>query len=531
MSSLTAVLLILLQVLANPAPGGVPAESGPCGTPARMEAFRLIGPAGYSSANRPSLSGTEQTLDSPGGNFKIHWTNSGSDSTTYGYALSIALAADSSWAVQCDQMGFFEPPPDNGVGGDDLYDIYIVQLTGGVIGYASCAGEYQPPDSTHDCSASHIVVHNYIEDLGQRNCVVAHEFQHAIQASYDYNEAIWFLENCAVWATEMVYPDVDDYLGCIASGDNALRTPWLDIRSYSYGGFPWVWMMWDRWGYESVRDIWDYCAAEPGANTLSAHDSMFADRGVTFEEFFMDYGVWRWFTAANWYEGCGMFCQESSTWLPGPRVLPWHEITELPFTGDQTPYFPPDRFGIHWIRVDLAGYQDGWIEMDFDGRDGFHWNLGVILQDLSGDHYFHWYQCDPVTGDRTVSVNADGWDCAVFFPAFMDLTSLDHLYEFTVDYTSGMEGSPETGERPGLALSSNPMGRGGTVDLTLPETGMVRLEVYDVTGRLARTLLREELEAGCHTIRFEDSDLAPGTYFVVLSTGGSSFCRKVVLVR
>ena len=504
-----------------------------CGTPAMLEAMRLGG--GTDTANRPSFTGPHYTFDSPSGRFKIHWTDAGADATTLGYANTIAGAADSSWAVQCDEMGFFHPPPDNGVGGDDKYDIYIKYLTGGTLGYTTCAGEYRPPDSTHDSSASHIVMDNGITGSGTRVCTVAHEFQHAIQMSYDYNEPTWFMENCAVWMEEMVYPEINDYLMYISYGENALRYPWMDIRSgsmYWYGAFTWPWMMWDRWGYTSVRDIWDYCASQSGNTMIEAHENMFADHGLDFESFFMDYGIWRWFTAGNWFAGCGMYNSEVALWIPGPRVLPYHEVTSLPFAGDQTANFAPDTWGIHWIRVDLEDYQDQWIEMCFDGRDGFEWNLGVIMQDVSGDFTAQWYDCDPATGNKTVAVGAAGWDYAIFFPAFISTTPLDHTYTFNItSLGTGLEGSPDVSDQLNLSVSSNPMPAGGFVTFEMPAAGNAQLQVYDMSGRVAATLLDEEVLAGTHTVQFQETGLSNGTYFVILYAGDRMASRKMVLAR
>ncbi|OPL18988.1 MAG: hypothetical protein AVO35_03415 [Candidatus Aegiribacteria sp. MLS_C] len=517
-------------------PGALPSrytegtEDQPCGTPALLAALRLREePPG--EASRPLLSGPEYTIDSPAGHFKLHWTDSGADSTNYGYVVDLAVAADTSWLVQCDQMGFFQPPPDNGEGGDDLYDIYVVNLSGGVLGYCTCSGEYQPPDSTHECSASHIVVDSGISSKDLRKCVVAHEFHHAVQASYDYGEGIGFVEQCAVWMVELVYPEVDDWYGSISSGENSLRTPWTGVFQLTYGGFPWPWMMWDRWGYESVRSVWEYCAAEPGNNTREANGYMIGDHGMTMEQFFMDYGLWRWFTAGNWYSGCGMYNPDAALWLPGPRVLPQHEVASLPFSGDQTEYFPPDTYGIHWIRVDLSDMQDQWVRMEFDGRDGFKWDLGVIMQDLSGRFCFQWYECDAATGEVSVSVGASGWDYAVFFPAFVDETSLDHLYQFQLSSSTGIEGGYGGPEGFGLALSSNPPGPGAFVSFSLPSSERVLLRVYDMSGRAAASIMEGMAGPGSHEIPLDGMDLAPGTYFVVLRAGNAAECLRVTMVE
>ncbi|MFO8183465.1 MAG: T9SS type A sorting domain-containing protein [Candidatus Aegiribacteria sp.] len=509
------------------------AEEVPCGTPALVEAWRLVGDEDSPKANRPVLSGPHYTIDSPSGHFKIHWTDSGVDATNQTYANSIALAADSAWAVGCDQMGFYQPPPDNGVGGDDKYDIYVIYISGSTLGYTSPSGEYHPPDSTQDCTASHIAMNNNISGTGQRVCTVAHEFKHAVQFSYDYNEPTWFMENCAVWMEEIVYPDINDYLGYISYGENALRTPWMDIRSgsmYWYGAFTWPWMMWDRWGYESVRTVWENCAAENGNNMLDAHSDMFADHGLTFNEFFMDYGAWRWFTAGNWFSGCGMYNPECALWNPGPRVLAFHDFSDLPASGDEGPY-EPDTWGIHWIRVDLADYQDDWVEMSFNGRDGFEWGLGVIMQDLSGRLSFEWYECDPATGDKTVSVGGSGWDYAIFFPAFLGMTPLDHYYSFDITSTTGMEGSPEVSDQLSLGVSSNPMPAGGSVTFQMPEAGSAQLKVYDMSGRVAATLLDDNIQAGTHTVQLQGAELSSGTYFIMLFADGRMAGQKMVLTR
>ncbi|MCD4775337.1 MAG: T9SS type A sorting domain-containing protein [Candidatus Aegiribacteria sp.] len=504
----------------------------PCGTPAFLEASRLTADIDSPLASRPILSGPVQTFNSDDGHFKIHWTNSGVDATSYSYAYTVAVAADSSWQVECNEMNFIYPPPDNGVGGDDLYDIYICHLEGGTLGYTSRNGEYHPPDSSQACSASHVVIGNSITNVGCRNCTVAHEFQHAIQFSYSYEEQTWFMENCAVWMEEMVYPDVDDYRQYITSGDNALRTPWMDIRSnamYWYGAFTWPWMMWDRWNYEAVREVWENCAAISGSSLIEAHEQMFASHGTDFESFFMDYGCWRWFTAGNWFSGCGMYKEEASTWTPGPRVLPWHNITTLPASGDQTTNYEPDRYGIHWIKVDLTNYQNDWIEMAFNGRDSFEWNLGVIMQDNAGRLVFDWYECDPTTGDFSVSVGADGWDYAIFFPAFMSNSPLDHLYTFNITATTGIEGSPSTTDLLNLNVSSNPIQAGGYVTFDLPFDGNAKMCVYDMSGRIASTLIDEEMQAGSHSVQFEGSDMSNGTYFIMLFANDKISAQKVVL--
>ena len=512
-------------------------ESMSCGTPALHEATLLASGSGIpvlevlDMANRPSLSGPEYTFNSPDGYFKIHWTDSGADATTLSYANGIAAAADYSWDVECDQMGYIHPPPDAMAGGDNLYDIYIKSI--GPLGYTSSGGEYKPPDSTHDCSASHIVMSKGLA-TSLANVTVAHEFQHAIQMSYDYNEPTWFMENCAVYMEEQVYPAVNDYVNYLHGGDNPLRKPWWDIRSsggdlYHYGGVIWAFYIENRISDIAVREVWENCAATTGLNMMDAQEDMFAAHGMTWEQAFMEYGCWRWFTGNNWYSGSGIFFDEAPLWTPGPYVFSYHTITSLPASGDEGVY-EPDTYGLHWIKVDLSSYQSSWVEFAFNGRDYFEWDLGVIMWDTSGDHLFQWYDCDATSGDKTVAVSAAGWDYALFFPAFMTTTSLDHYYEFDITAETGIEGGVTT-PPIGLNVSSNPLRLGDAIMFDMPSAGRAELMVFDISGRNVAELYDDQAPAGTSSVQLVGENLTEGTYFVTLFANDQILSRKVVLTN
>ncbi|HAV23404.1 MAG TPA: hypothetical protein DCX46_07900 [Bacteroidetes bacterium] len=60
----------------------------------------------------------------------------------------------------------------------------------------------------------------------------------------------------------------------------------------------------------------------------------------------------------------------------------------------------------------------------------------------------------------------------------------------------------------------------------------VTLTVYDLLGRLVRTLLAdEERAAGDHAVRFDANGLPSGTYVAVLSVNGLRRMTRMVLVK
>jgi len=86
------------------------------------------------------------------------------------------------------------------------------------------------------------------------------------------------------------------------------------------------------------------------------------------------------------------------------------------------------------------------------------------------------------------------------------------------------------------ATRPNPTRAMCSAEFSLPFESDVAISVFDVTGRLVRTLLRERSEAGIHTIAWEGRDLhggdAPaGLYFMRLRAGDQERWSRVVRVR
>jgi len=88
-----------------------------------------------------------------------------------------------------------------------------------------------------------------------------------------------------------------------------------------------------------------------------------------------------------------------------------------------------------------------------------------------------------------------------------------------------------------LALSSpapNPSRGSVTFALALPHATGVRLDVFDVGGRLVRSIEPRRYEAGRHTLTWDGRDAvgarpAPGLYFVRVTGAGAQALRRVVL--
>jgi hypothetical protein len=77
----------------------------------------------------------------------------------------------------------------------------------------------------------------------------------------------------------------------------------------------------------------------------------------------------------------------------------------------------------------------------------------------------------------------------------------------------------------------NPFNPSTVITYSLPKPGIVKLTVYDVLGREARTLVNEYKPAGIYEVTFDDSSLSSGLYFYRMNAGGFMDVKKMILLK
>ncbi|GAB5407871.1 MAG: hypothetical protein BalsKO_02360 [Balneolaceae bacterium] len=77
----------------------------------------------------------------------------------------------------------------------------------------------------------------------------------------------------------------------------------------------------------------------------------------------------------------------------------------------------------------------------------------------------------------------------------------------------------------------NPFNPETTISFTLQNAQDVKLEVYDIQGRIVQTLVEGKRSAGSHTIRFNASNLSSGTYLYRLFAGSKVITKTMTLIK
>jgi uncharacterized protein (DUF1501 family) len=77
----------------------------------------------------------------------------------------------------------------------------------------------------------------------------------------------------------------------------------------------------------------------------------------------------------------------------------------------------------------------------------------------------------------------------------------------------------------------NPFNPTTTISFVLPTSGQVRLQVFDLSGRLIQTMVDKTLSAGEHSMLFDASSLSSGMYLYRLETPYGASSKTMTLIK
>ncbi len=234
---------------------------------------------------------TDTSIISPSGIFRIHFNKSGYDVPKYSIAEA-AAAFDSVYKFEVNYLGFPAPPSDDGAGGDDKFDVYILNL-GRLYGQTTFekdigGGHY----------SSYIEIDNdftgfYTSGINAARVTAAHEFHHAIQGgNYIYrDEDLFFYELTSTSMEEFVFDSVNDYYGYLREYFNNPDHSFAAVSGYSLA----VWNIFlkDEFDIGIIKRQWDLM---PQMRALSAINQSILENGKSFGDEFNKFGIWCYFT-------------------------------------------------------------------------------------------------------------------------------------------------------------------------------------------------------------------------------------------
>ncbi|HPT71485.1 MAG TPA: T9SS type A sorting domain-containing protein [Candidatus Cloacimonadota bacterium] len=87
-----------------------------------------------------------------------------------------------------------------------------------------------------------------------------------------------------------------------------------------------------------------------------------------------------------------------------------------------------------------------------------------------------------------------------------------------------------------LSNYPNPFNPSTTISFSLPSSGIVKLDIYNIRGQLVESVVNDQFTQGTHTVTwngidFNNKSVASGVYFAKMSCNGQETSRKLVLVK
>jgi hypothetical protein len=77
----------------------------------------------------------------------------------------------------------------------------------------------------------------------------------------------------------------------------------------------------------------------------------------------------------------------------------------------------------------------------------------------------------------------------------------------------------------------NPFNPTTTIKYDVPKTSLVKIKVYDVTGKMISELVSRQMEAGSYEINWNGSEYASGVYFYKIETKDFTKVMRMVLIK
>ena len=181
---------------------------------------------------------------------------------------------------------------------------------------------------------------------------------------------------------------------------------------------------------------------------------------------------------------------------------------------------------------------------------------GDIFMQFMDYHYFYW--SDPVNLTDSPSPDCQPGECdsdnwasiAEAINGTLHITYINDKDAGAVVYEEGAitdnpvmylmadiwwtEAEDEEDKPAAFRLASNspnPFNARTTIKFSLPEPSTIKLQIFDIAGRLVETLADTELPAGENSVIWDAEDHSSGVYFARLTAGGVKSSGKLLLLK
>jgi carboxypeptidase T len=178
-----------------------------------------------------------------------------------------------------------------------------------------------------------------------------------------------------------------------------------------------------------------------------------------------------------------------------------------------------------------SGYDYGFV--DVSSNNGTTWQRIATFNGIDSSTWkFQSFNISSNVGGSTnmlvrfrdstdASLNYDGW--------YVDNI---RITGYQVSPPVGVNTSTEEGLSYDLMQNyPNPFNPNTKINFTIPKQNFVKLNVYDISGKLVSILVNESKDAGKYEVIFNGENLSSGIYFYKIEAGDFIVTRKMILIK
>lgn len=499
-----------------------------CGTPAIIDFHKHQKQLSASAVNEieselhPPAIQSSKTYQSPSGKFTIHYETSGSDAVPGkdsnnnnipDYVEEVAAAADSAYRYEVGTLGYPDPIPSG-----QTYDVEIRNLQkiyGQTMTYNGTTliqiendfSEGFPPNTDPEGN-----------QIGDIKVTMAHEFKHAINYGINHwsGETTNWGEMDATLEEELVYDNVNDYYNYLRTRYSIFNNPQHSFYPGSYYQVTWAIFFEEKYGSRFWPDVWHIIGNNPDIRMVDAMSRELGGRQA-FNRAYILSELWH-YAAGDQHSVPGFGFEEKKNY-PNSSV-------EKKF------------FGIDSLKklAKMPNFSANYIELypGIQNKDNINVNLtfsqntsglGLIAEFKDGSY-------DVISrvarGSLKPQIIKTPWHWAN-----IRLVGIVATNSSDIDSTQySIKTYPSMPQNITLYQNfPNPFNPETTIQFSLTQKTAVQLKVYDVTGRLVKTLRDGTFTPGYYQVPFNGSRLASGVYFYQLITNQKVFSKKMTLIK
>jgi len=483
-------------------------------------------------------------------NFKIHYTVEGDYAVyhpdedvnpadgTPDYINRMAEYLEQSWGKYIIELNYDRPPPDNGMGGDDLYDVYVEEITGQTV--PESPSEYYAGRSAY---SSYMYIGHDLRNLNHPDDPIpllkvtcAHELFHAVQMSYrafTSDATDWWYELTAGWAEERVFDEINEVYYYLEDYYSKIFKSIYDTGgTHMYGAWVWAEYLTAQHGNDTIRQA--FIKLINFDNSLTAVKLVLEDAGYDFGDEFSNFAAWNYFTADNYRPD---FFPEGHDFPASVPVSANHY--EYPTGWIETPK-AVENLGIAYIYFDSVAAAKSELYIEFIADDTYPENVTIAAIFHESPVQVFTYNLAP---SQDTLINIEDFDrceavvMAVSWPyqGYEISDSAMYRYNAYVDttLTDIIEIEPVISEN--LEFYGNyPNPFNLTTNITFSWKNVATdytISIHDLNGRLIDRL-DGIARPGVNTVRWTpNSSMSSGMYFGNLKIGGLESNRKFVLLK